>query len=101
DALLLVACDLGQAGRPASAYREAFQLSILHQRRPGRHIDQPYRDMTAHEVVCQLGGAAERNVLQADVRLLGDNFPAKMSGRAAAPAAVPDPVAPPGHLRPA
>jgi hypothetical protein len=46
--------------------------------------------MAADHVVGELGGAAERDVLQANAALLGEYLAAEMSGRADAPAAVLD-----------
>ena len=93
DALLLVARNVRQARGSSPADRKRLQLAILHQRRPGRHVDQPHRDVPAHQVVGEFRRAAERDMLQADARLLGEDFAAEMSGRADAPASVLDRVA--------
>jgi hypothetical protein len=49
--------------------------------------------MPAHQVVGEFRRAAEWDMLQADARLLGEDFAAEMSGRADAPAAILDRLA--------
>ncbi len=65
DALLLVARNVRQARGSFPADRKRLQLSIFHQRRPGRHVDQPHRDVPAHQVVGEFRRAAERDMLRA------------------------------------